>query len=111
MENERNGIDAVARVFRGESLPEEYMTEMGAAPSTLDLGAHPVRVRDSSDRAGDFLIEARPSTLGVELIFGSVQRRIAALTRIDAGGPVMFELAGEGGFGALTNDDPLLLPG
>ena len=98
----------MTRVFRREPLAEEHVAEVAAAVHAGDLGPVPVRVRRTKDRAGDLVVEARPAAVGIELVLGTVQRRVAATAVI---GPRRFVgdiFAAPGHLGALVNDDAFL---
>lgn len=84
------------------------MTEVGTAPSTLDLGAHAVRIGQTAHRARDLLVEARPSTVSIELVVRSIQWRVASLARVNPRRLMMFVLPRERSLRSLANDDPFL---
>lgn len=56
-------------VFWGEELTFEYMTEVSAAMCAAYLGADTVGIEHSLHSALYLIVEARPSTVGIEFVF------------------------------------------
>ena len=77
----------MARVFRRELLTEENVAKMRAAAHTGDFSAFAVSVDCPTHRAGNLVVKAGPAAMGVELVLGMVQRRVAAPADI---GPAPF---------------------
>lgn len=67
-------IDAMSRVFGGEPFPFKHVAEMTAAIATGDLHTFAIGIRCSLHRSGNFIVEAWPSTVTAELVFGIVKR-------------------------------------
>src|SRR4030067_758066 len=63
-----NGIDAVPDILVGEPLPGKDVPQMGPAVVADDFAAKTVRIRNSFDRSGDFVVKAGPAAVGVEFV-------------------------------------------
>ena len=68
----RNGVHAVTRVARRKALPYKHVAEVPSTAGAEDFRPVPVRVRQPRNRALDLLVEAWPSTMGVELVLRPV---------------------------------------
>ncbi len=88
----------------GIALPLEDVSQVAAAVTTYNLRPrHPkTAVRVSRHSAGDTVEICGPSTAGLELVGGFVERGITGGAGVDAGGGHMLVVfASVGGFGAL----------
>ena len=99
----------MAHVLLGQLLPLEHVPEMGPAGGTENLRPSPVGVRQALHGAGQFVVEARPATTGVELVIGFIKRRAASSAHVGPGLVVIVILAGEGPLRALLYNDGLFL--
>ena len=95
----------MTRVLGREPLAEEDVAEVAAAVGALDLDAHAVGVGQAPDGAGDLVVEGGPAAVGVELVVGAIEGRVAAAADVGAGLVEVVVLAGEGRLGALVLDD------
>ena len=62
----------------------EHVTQVASAIDTLNFSSHSVGVRQVLHGAWYFLIERWPATMGVELVLGAVQRRVASSAGINS---------------------------
>ena len=56
-------------IFFGEMFASENMPQVGTAVITLNLRSHAVRVWKVLNSAGDFVVEAWPTTVCLKLVF------------------------------------------
>lgn len=96
------------RVLWREPLTQEHVAEVASAARAGDLRPVSVRVRRALHRAGDLVVEARPAAVGVELVLGPVQGRVAAPALVGPRGLVGDVFPAPRALRALVNDDPLL---
>src|SRR5580704_13626996 len=93
-ELEGYGIGTVPSVLRCEPLAEEDMAQVGAAVGALDLRPVSVRVGNPLDRARDLVVEGRPTAPRVELVFRTIEGRVASLADVRPRPEVALVLAG-----------------
>ena len=74
----RNRIDTVAGILFGDPFPHKNMAQMTATVLAENLGSVPVRIENFFDRLGNFVVKARPAAVAVKLVFGQIQRGVAA---------------------------------
>tara|TARA_R110002049_G_scaffold285698_4_gene467103 strand:+ start:277911 stop:278243 length:333 start_codon:yes stop_codon:yes gene_type:complete len=98
----------VACVFGGESFALKDVTEMTATVLAQNFDAAAIGIRFVSHRPFDFVVKAGPTTTRFELIFGSIERRIALPTQIGTGPIVIVQFSRTRPLGALTKDDVFL---
>ena len=67
----------MARVLRRELFAEEDVAEVPVAIRAEDLDAVAVGVALAADGAGQFVVEARPAAVTVELVGRAIKRRVA----------------------------------
>ncbi len=72
------------RIFFGEVLACEDVSEVGATVGALNFCSHAVGVRFSYDGAWDFVVEAWPAAVGFKLVFRTVKFCAAAFTNVGA---------------------------
>lgn len=108
IERERERVDAVARLLRGETLPCKYMSQMTAAAGADDLRATPVGIGLPLDRTGNLIVEARPSTARIKLVIGTVEWLSALPAAIGPRLLVVVIGSRKGCFGSLFEDDSFL---
>ena len=84
VELHRHRIDAVACVLVGQAFACEDVPQVAAAVAADDLDSPAVCIGFSMDGAFDLVVEARPATPGMKLVFRAVERSVAATTGIRA---------------------------
>lgn len=81
---ERNRIHAMPRVLSREPFAQKYMAEVAAARSTDNFRAPPVSIGDAFHRPGNFVVKTRPAAARIELVFRTIQLRLALPADINA---------------------------
>lgn len=76
-EFQRDGVDAVTDVFVSQVFALKNVTEMTAAFSTGYFRPLTIAIEGSLHSASDFVVEARPATVGVKLIARPIERGVA----------------------------------
>jgi hypothetical protein len=99
----RQRVNAVTRVLLGEVFADKNVSQMGAAVCTLNLRAHPIRVRQPLHSAGDFVVETWPTAVGFKLVLGTVKFGAAAFANIYAFLPKREVFASERHLGAFVD--------
>jgi hypothetical protein len=95
----------VTSVLLGDTLSDEYMTEMTTTLSAGDLSTTTIGVKCPPDSSWDRIIECWPPTSRVELHLGSIEWRIALSTGIDSYLSMGIILSLIWRLGSLTDDD------
>lgn len=68
LEDERDRIDAMARVFGRKPFVLKNMSQMRLAGVAEDFRAPTVTVFFALDRLRDFIVETRPTATGMKLV-------------------------------------------
>jgi hypothetical protein len=87
-----------------EPLSQENMTKMTSAGGTHNLRPVSIGIGNPLYSTRNFIIEGRPSAMGVEFIIGTVKWGIATLANIRSFSFEIFILSGERGFGSFIKD-------
>jgi hypothetical protein len=95
----------MARIFGCEMLAFEDVAQMRSASRAGYFRAPPIRIQAALDRAGDLVIKTRPTAAGVEFIFGTVKRSIAAPAIIRAGFEKLIVFPAKRWFGTFILDN------
>jgi hypothetical protein len=103
----RNRIHTMSCVLRRETLTQKDMPQMCTAMRAGDFRTLAVRVRRPFDRARNFLVKARPATVGFKLVIRTVQLGAAASADVSSFFPEGEVLAGERGFRGFVDYDTL----
>ncbi len=103
-----NRVDAVSRVFCGEPLSIEDVTQVAIAVSAKDFHSVAIGIDFTPYGTFDFVIKRGPATMGMELVLWSVQWCFTLFADVVAAWlKVIGVLAGEWHFGPLMQDDLL----
>ena len=84
IEFHRHRIHAMARVFGSQPFSIEDVAEMTTTIIAKDFRAETVAVGHLLDSALDLIVEAGPTTLANEFVFGTIERRVATPADIGA---------------------------
>ena len=103
-EHERDGVDAVARIFGRKAFARKDMPQVSAAAGTGDFGTPAVGIRRAPHGTGDFVVETRPAAPGVELVLRTVQRRTALAATVNPLSAMLVITARKRRFGTLVDD-------
>jgi len=95
-------------VFWRKPLSNEDMPEVPATIVAEDLSPPAIGIRFPPYRSRYFIIEARPSAPGGELVLRFVKRCLTTSANVDARRFVVVVFSGEGAFCTFMHDDPLL---
>ena len=98
----------MARVFRGETLPDKDMPQVSPATGTGNFGTLPVGIERPFDRPGNFVVETGPSASRIEFVFRAVELCSALFAEV---GTLFVEtviFARKGPFRSLVDNDPFL---
>src|SRR5690606_26543126 len=111
VEDEADGVDAVAGALGGEALTVEPVAEVGVAVGPAHLGAHHTEraVLQVAHGARERLVERRPAAVRVELGVAGEQRRATGPAPVGARRLGLHVLAGPGPLGAALSEHPELL--
>jgi len=101
----RQRVNAVTRVLLCKTLADKNVSQVGAAVSTLNLRSHPIRVRQPFNGAGDFVVEAWPTTVRFKLILGTVKFGAAPFADVGAFLPKSKVFSCKRHFGAFVDYD------
>ncbi len=93
----------MTRVLIGEVFADKNMSQVGAAVCTLNLGAHPIWVRQPLHSTGDFVLETWPTAVGFKLALGTIKFGAAAFANICAFLPKREVFTSERHLGAFVN--------
>ena len=93
----------MTRILLGEVFADKNMSQVGAAVCTLNLGAHPIWVRQPLHSAGDFVVETWPTAVGIKLALGTIEFGAAAFANICAFLPKREVFTSERHLGAFVN--------
>lgn len=93
------------RIFGRKSLAHKDMAQMPAAARTDNFGTPAIGIGHAFDRAGNFIVKARPATARIKFIFGTVELRLALPADIRARRKVLVEFAAAGVLGAFIQND------
>ena len=97
------------RILRCKALPFKHMSKVSTTFFAFYLNPLTIWVRQSPNRTGDFVIEARPATLCIELVLGSVKRSSTSFAHVDARLEICFILATEWALRSFVHDNSLFL--
>ena len=103
-EHERDGVDAVARIFGRKAFARKDMPQVSAAAGTSDLRPSSVGIRRAPHGTGDFVVETRPAAPGIELVLRTVQRRTALAATVNPLSAMLVITARKRRFGTLVDD-------
>jgi len=78
---------------------------MSATSSAGNLGPETVGIQVVTNSILDFLVKARPATMGIEFIGGSIKRCTTATANIGAGLKELIIFASKGDLGTFVNND------
>jgi hypothetical protein len=92
------------RVPGGETLSFEHVAQVAPAPGALNLHPLSVRIGKPTDGPRDLLVERGPTTVGIELVLGPVERRTAPLALVRSGHGVALVFSRKRRLGSLVND-------
>ena len=81
---QREGIDAMPRVFRRKMFAFKNMSQMAAARGADDFDARAVGIGTTFHRARNFVVKAGPAAARVEFVRGPIQGRAAPAAYIGA---------------------------
>lgn len=91
-------------VFWGETFSAKNMPEVGAAGSTLDLGAISIRIEQFLYCAGDGIVKTGPTATGIEFIFRMEKSRPALTANVGSLAKKLVVFPAERSFGAFMKD-------
>lgn len=77
LKDQRDRVDAVASIERGEFLPRENVAQMRLAMRAENLDAPAIGIGLPPERSRDFSIESGPAAAGAKLIIRRIERRPA----------------------------------
>ena len=99
----------MAGVFRGKTLAYEYMPQMPAAVAAKNFRPPSVGIRFPTDRPLDFIVKARPATMGIKLVFRAEEGSVASLTNVYSVRPIVKQGTRKRALRTFMNDNVCLL--
>lgn len=109
LEGHGDGVYAVAGIFLGQSLAEEYVSKMSVAGRTDYLCPSSVGIGMPGDGKGELLIKGGPPAIGLELVIRCVEGRSTLPAVVGSHLLVVGVFASIGAFCSLVDDHlPLL---
>lgn len=95
----------MTRVFLRHAFADEHMAQVAITVRAAYFGPRAIGIGNAFNRSFDLLVEAGPTTSGMELVVGPVEFRIAAFADVGALLEIVVVLAAEGRFGTLVLND------